>query len=122
MHAAFCTYEVAVLNKLSHPNIIKVLDFYEIKSPRVDDSGRDDPLISLHIVFELLDTNLCAFMKEFYDDGLGVDGIQLFSKQIFQGLEYLHANEFIHRDIKPENILLDTTNYTLKICDFGMVK
>lgn len=28
----------------------------------------------------------------------------------------------IHRDVKPLNMLIDKTNNTLKICDFGTVR
>ena len=43
------------------------------------------------------------------------------AKQIFTGLEALHAKNVAHRDIKLENILL-TDDAQIKICDFGLAK
>jgi serine/threonine protein kinase len=45
------------------------------------------------------------------------------TKEIINGLEYLHGQMFIHRDLKPGNILY-TTDPTLhfKIADFGLTK
>ena len=44
-----------------------------------------------------------------------------FTRQLFDGLNFLHENNIIHRDLKPQNILLNDTsdNPVLKICDFG---
>jgi serine/threonine protein kinase len=48
--------------------------------------------------------------------------VRIFTKQILQGLEYVHCVKGIfHRDIKPENILL-TLSETIKISDFGESK
>eukprot|EP01088_Endostelium_zonatum_P016767 TRINITY_DN4662_c0_g2_i1.p1 TRINITY_DN4662_c0_g2~~TRINITY_DN4662_c0_g2_i1.p1 ORF type:complete len:862 (-),score=281.88 TRINITY_DN4662_c0_g2_i1:64-2649(-) len=47
-----------------------------------------------------------------------------FARDILRGLNYLHAykpNPIIHRDLKSQNILI-LSNYTAKICDFGLAK
>ena len=46
--------------------------------------------------------------------------IQSITKQVFQGLAYLHAKGFVHRDIKPENLLL--RGDTCKVADFGLAR
>jgi serine/threonine protein kinase len=45
---------------------------------------------------------------------------KLFSKQILNGLKYLHELNIIHRDIKPSNILYDVEKKIYKIIDFGI--
>ncbi len=43
------------------------------------------------------------------------------TKQITQGMAYLHSREVIHRDLKTNNIFLtDGTEGTVKIGDFGL--
>jgi serine/threonine protein kinase len=43
-----------------------------------------------------------------------------FFQQIIGGVEYCHAHRVVHRDLKPENLLLDSTNNSVKIADFGL--
>lgn len=43
------------------------------------------------------------------------------AKQILQVLNYLHKHGITHRDIKSHNILL-TSNYEVKLCDFGLAR
>ena len=43
---------------------------------------------------------------------------RILSRQLLEGLKYLHDNGVCHGDLKPENILLDEMN-NIKISDFG---
>ena len=53
---------------------------------------------------------------------LNEDQVRIFTKQILEGLEYMHCVKGIfHRDIKPDNILL-TISENIKISDFGESK
>ena len=108
--------EIDILKKLSHPNIVRIYEFYE-------------------------STNCFYLINEHCDQGelynyinkstLNEQQLSVIFYQVFSGLCYLHENKILHRDIKPENILiskkekdLDTNEeyFWIKIIDFGTAK
>lgn len=43
--------------------------------------------------------------------------IQRYTRDILNGLDYLHTRNVTHRDIKPSNLLV--SNGVIKLADFG---
>ena len=37
-----------------------------------------------------------------------------------QAVNYMHCKGYVHRDIKPENLLIDGSDNSLKLIDFGL--
>lgn len=126
--------EIAIMKKLSHPNVINLHDV--IDSPESD---------MLYLVLEYMPLGEIltyqsdgdgTFRRKEPDDGNdAIPGISsggffneetaaLFFVDIIHGLGYLHANNIVHRDLKPENILLSVTADGLfpvaKLSDFGV--
>lgn len=99
--------EIKILQELSHPNIIGLLDVFGHKS-------------SISLVFEFMETDLEVIVKDL-SLVLSAPHIKSFILMTLQGLEYLHQHWILHRDMKPNNLLLDP-NGVLKIGDFGLAK
>jgi serine/threonine protein kinase len=81
-----------------------------------------------YIAIDITDTNLNILM-EFCPGGsvahllknfgaLEEDVLRAYTRQILEGVDFLHASLAVHRDIKGANILV-AANGVLKIADFG---
>ena len=104
--------EIAILNRLSHPNVIAILD---IIVP--SDLEKFDELF---IVLEICDSD---FKKLFNNPREPVFLQELHVKTLLYsllvGVKYLHSAGIYHRDLKPANCLVNK-DCTVKICDFGL--
>lgn len=85
--------EVAVLQQLSHENIVQYHG-----TQRTEDN--------LNIFLEYVAGGSIASLLQNFG-ALEESVVRLYTKQILRGLEYLHNRKIMHRDIKGANILLD---------------
>lgn len=68
---------------------------------------------AFYLVFEYMDHDLMGLLES----GLvqfSHEHIRSFMRQLMEGLDYCHKNNFLHRDIKCSNILLN--NKWVKYC------
>ena len=107
--------EINILKKLSHPNIVKVYEFF-------------DTILYYYIVTEYCKKGeLFSYIKNRYSERQ----LAVLFYQVFSGLCYLHEKKIIHRDLKLENIMVSDVEkdvltgeeyFWIKIIDFGTAK
>jgi len=97
--------EAKALAQLSHPNIIKVMDYGEYEG-------------SPFLVMEYLQGGT---LKQMIGEPMSWKEAMRLLLPVARGLEYAHRRGIVHRDIKPANILL-TENGEPMLSDFGIVK
>ncbi|KFA67497.1 hypothetical protein S40285_00254 [Stachybotrys chlorohalonatus IBT 40285] len=102
--------ELAMLQRLKHPHIVKFVDWFE---------SRDKFYIVTQLATggELFD-RICE-QGRFTEK----DASQTI-KQVLSAVDYLHKNNVVHRDLKPENLLYVTSDPSsdLVLADFGIAK
>eukprot|EP00916_Digyalum_oweni_P004165 GHVL01007355.1.p1 GENE.GHVL01007355.1~~GHVL01007355.1.p1 ORF type:complete len:317 (-),score=41.92 GHVL01007355.1:350-1300(-) len=80
----------------------------------------DDKTESVKLCMEFMDRgSLATLLKEIKI--LPKNVIACITKQIVDGLGYVHAMGTLHRDVKPENILINSDGQ-VKLTDFGVAK
>ncbi|MDG0973355.1 MAG: protein kinase [Crocinitomicaceae bacterium] len=99
--------EAKKLAKFDHPNIVKVLEYFEANN-------------TAYMVMDFVEgKNLKAYVQEKgkldEETALGI------FNQLLQATEVIHAKNYLHRDIKPDNIIITPNNKAVLI-DFGTAK
>uniref|UniRef100_A0AAQ5ZJ00 calcium/calmodulin-dependent protein kinase n=1 Tax=Amphiprion ocellaris TaxID=80972 RepID=A0AAQ5ZJ00_AMPOC len=93
--------EIAILKKLDHPNVVKLVEV-------LDDPSED------HLYMGML-----AVMEVPSDKPFSEDQARFYFQDLLRGIEYLHYQRIIHRDVKPSNLLVGEDGH-IKIADFGV--
>ncbi|CEI92016.1 hypothetical protein RMCBS344292_06291 [Rhizopus microsporus] len=102
-------HEISLLKDLDHINIVQYMGY---------DFNPDEGLIFIFLEY-VPGGSIASLLKQYsvFEEPL----ISFFTRQILQGLEYLHERGILHRDIKAGNVLIDQ-NGICKITDFGLSK
>ncbi|KAK1371614.1 putative serine/threonine-protein kinase [Heracleum sosnowskyi] len=103
----FMAREIIVLQKLDHPNVIKLEG---LATSRMQ--------YSLYLVFEFMLSDLTKVISR-PEGRLTEPQVKCYMQQLLSGLQHVHERGILHRDIKGSNLLIDK-NGVLKIADFGL--
>ncbi|XP_062482020.1 myosin light chain kinase 3 isoform X1 [Pezoporus occidentalis] len=102
--------EINIMNQINHVNLIQLYDAFEAKN-------------SITLIMEYLDGG--ELFDRITDENYNLTELDaiLFTKQICEGVHYLHQHYILHLDLKPENILcVNHTGNQIKIIDFGLAR
>lgn len=104
--------EAKIVARLSHPNIVQVLDFGQ------SEDG------SLYLVLEYVEgESLAGILAR--EKSLSAESALPLIRQICEGLAYAHDNGVCHRDIKPSNVMVvegEDGGSLVKLVDFGIAR
>ncbi|KAK8404719.1 hypothetical protein O3P69_007759 [Scylla paramamosain] len=102
--------EIKVLRRLTHPNIVQLLETFE-------DKHKVYLVMELVTGGELFDR---IVEKGSYTEKDAADLI----RQVLEAVDYMHEQGVVHRDLKPENLLYFSQDEDSKIMisDFGLSK
>lgn len=105
--------EWALLQRVVHPNVVRVLD-------RLEHDGH--PVL----VLEYVDgPDLDLAIRHHHPRHLRLTQVHTLLTGIVIGVRAAHRQKVVHRDLKPANILLERQLYGTvvpKVCDFGLAK
>ena len=112
--------EIGFLKQLkNHPNILRLHDAWNFEGPHGTHTC---------MALELMGMDLFSFLELFDKSTMPLPLLITISRQLFEGLKHMAANDVVHTDLKPENLLLtqrykahddDFSSINIKIGDFG---
>lgn len=109
--------EARLLANLSHPHIVRVLEFAIAQKWIVIQNKQ----MAENIPFLVMDYAPAGSLRTIYPIGtrLPLDIVVNNVKQVATALQYAHERNIIHRDVKPENLLM-SDRQEIMLSDFGL--
>ena len=110
--------EIDLASKLSHPNIVSIIDAGEDRPEGAREGAPGLP----YVVMEYVEgVDAAGLLKMTKPRGLDPRHVAYIVVGAAQALAYAHHEAVIHRDVKPQNILV-SGNGLVKLADFGIGK
>jgi len=94
--------------QLSHPNIVKILDFGEFEGYP-------------YLVMEYVANGTLKSIMKKHDGPIAWKEACAMIARVARSLDNAHNNKIVHRDVKPANILINESGQPM-LSDFGIVK
>lgn len=110
--------EAQVCATLTHPGIVKVLDWGVHHPP---DSPPGGPGLGF-MVMELVDgEEMAAWIEDGRSRRAPVEQVVGWAEDVLRALSTAHAQRIVHRDLKPANLMISKTG-RVKVMDFGLAR
>lgn len=109
--------EIALLSKLSHPNVMR---FWR-GCAEVSNGKRSLLMVTENIDKGGLSGILHGHGGPRFHADFSLPQVLVLVSGIARGMQYLHSCNVLHLDLKSPNVLVDSS-WTLKLCDFGLAK
>ncbi|KAL3599084.1 hypothetical protein D5086_007002 [Populus alba] len=109
----YLEHEANILESLDSPYMIRCMGKGWQKG---SDGGA-----KLNVFIEYMAGGSLSDIAEKFGGALEEEVIRLYTKQILNGLKYLHENGIVHCDLKCKNVLLGLSG-NIKLADFGCAK
>lgn len=100
--------EINTLKRLRHPRIVRYHGC-------IRQENEDDQAVLIFLEF-MPSGSIKGVLGKFGPYGLGL--VRKYTRQILEGLDFLHSEKVVHRDVKGANILIDAQG-DAKLADFG---
>ena len=104
--------EAAVLGRISHPNVVRVLAVGTVEA-RLGGG--------CYIALEWLPHALDKLLRAQYPEPLAPARARGIARDVAGGLEAVHREGLVHRDVKPSNVLLRADGQPV-LSDFGLAR
>ena len=99
--------EGTIISRLSHPNIVRILDIFEENN-------------TAYLVMQHIDGESLGEMIE-KRGKMDEPAVLKYTQQLCSALTEIHGKHILHLDIKPSNVLIDK-NDNVQLIDFGISK
>jgi len=77
-----------------------------------------DAIVSGNDLYEIIPL-MSGSLDELKNISPNLNTVLLVTKQIFEGLQWMHTHGYVHCDFKPANVLYNKKQSCIKIADFG---